>query len=139
MNIKIYGVNKQGHATMMIQKVSGGNMTHVKTVAFKVIKYLLDGIIDGEIEDQDIENMKCLDSSNKKDSPKCVLCKKTFKTERGSRIHSRKCTETFSSEDDLKLHMQTAHVSKPKNECPICGYRAKSYIDFNVRSFVFLQ
>ena len=131
VNIKIYGVNKQGHATMMIQKVSGGNMTHVKTVAFKVIKYLLDGIIDGEIEDQDIENMKCLDSSNKKDSPKCVLCKKTFKTERGSKIHSRKCTETFLSEDDLKLHMQTAHVSKPKNECPICGYRAKSYIDFN--------
>ena len=59
VNVRIYGVNKQGLSTMMVQKVSGGNITHLKAVAFGVIKYLLDGIIDGESDNDEIEAMKC--------------------------------------------------------------------------------
>ena len=33
-------------------------MVHVKVLAFKVIKYLIDGMLDGEISDNDIEKMK---------------------------------------------------------------------------------
>ena len=58
VNLKMYNVNGNGIATMMIQKVSNSEMVHVKVVAFKIIKYLLDGMIDGEISDDDIANMK---------------------------------------------------------------------------------
>ena len=73
VNVRIYGVNKQGHATMMIQKVSGGNMNHVKAVAFGVMKYLLDGIIDGEIDNDEIENMKS-QVNCEKDQTRSLVC-----------------------------------------------------------------
>ena len=46
INIKIYPANKSGIATMMITKTKDSELVHVKTLAFKVIKYLIDGIID---------------------------------------------------------------------------------------------
>ena len=36
-SLKIYGRNKGGIVTMMVQKVSGGQMLHVKVLAFGVI------------------------------------------------------------------------------------------------------
>ena len=41
VNIKLYKVNNQGGATIMISKPTGGSLLHVKTLAFKVVKYLL--------------------------------------------------------------------------------------------------
>ena len=58
VNLKIYIVNGNGIATMMIQKTSNSEMVHVKVLSFKIVKYLLDGIIDGEISDDEIKNMK---------------------------------------------------------------------------------
>ena len=43
-NIKLYDVNNRGGATMMITKVTDGNFSHVKVLAFKIIEYLLDDI-----------------------------------------------------------------------------------------------
>ena len=81
-NIKMYDVNKNGTATMMISKVSGGELVHVKTLAFKVIKYLLDGIIDGVLNNRDLEMMK-EDSCDKQQPLNCDVCYKSFKTRNG--------------------------------------------------------
>ena len=45
-NLKIYEVNMRGSATIMVTKISGGEMSHVKVLAFSVIKFLLNKIID---------------------------------------------------------------------------------------------
>ena len=36
-NVKIYDVNRKGVATIMVQKVSGGELVHMRTIAFKVL------------------------------------------------------------------------------------------------------
>ena len=51
-------MNAKGSATIMVSKVSEGDLEHVKVLAFEVVKYLLDGIIDGEITDEDFDNFK---------------------------------------------------------------------------------
>ena len=45
VNVKIYGRNNNGSATMMVQKTNDSELLHVKTLAFRVIKYMLDGIM----------------------------------------------------------------------------------------------
>ena len=57
-NLKMYDVNNRGGATIMVTRIRNGNMIHVKTLAFKVIKYLLDGIISGSISEDNISNFK---------------------------------------------------------------------------------
>ena len=89
-NIKIYKVNKNGSATMMIQKPSGCELLHVKTLAFKVVKYLLDGIIDGVLSDSDLEMMKIVPKSGNEggcENLTCDICDKSFKTKNGLNIH----------------------------------------------------
>ena len=54
-NLKVFAKNGRGSATIMITKVRGGDLMHVKHLAFKVIKYLLDKVISGEISMEDIE------------------------------------------------------------------------------------
>ena len=139
VNVKIYGVNKLGHATMMITKVSGGTLTHVKTVAFKIIKYLLDGLIDGEIDDNDIENMRISNKFDKKGKDlQCELCDKTLKTIQGMKIHNSKkhaekekelseskcqlCNLTFGTESLL-----LKHVSQCKVKTILCEMCAQTF------------
>ena len=72
----------------MVQKVSDGNIDHVKALAFKVVKYLLDGFIDGEIKNVDIEGFRrdtCENEST--EILKCKVCDKRFKTKHGMNIH----------------------------------------------------
>ena len=58
VNLNIYEVNNRGGATMMIQKVSGGTFDHVKIFGVKVMKFLIDGIIKGIIEEDSMEKFK---------------------------------------------------------------------------------
>ena len=51
-------MNNRGGATMMITQRSGSDVVHAKTLAFRVIKYLLDGLISGDIKENDIEKFK---------------------------------------------------------------------------------
>ena len=97
VNIKIYNVNTKGGATMMISKVSDGKLFHVKALAFKVIKYLMDGMIDGEIKEEDIPNFKQNPEGTETDKPeiglesiKCFICERVFKTRHGLNIHNSK-------------------------------------------------
>ena len=146
VNLKIFGVNKQGIATMMIQKMSGGNMMHVKAFAFKVIKYLIDGIIDGEIGDGDIENMECSEKLNKKDNLQCVLCKKILKSKQGLKIHTTKqhkdktsivclhCNSSFNNQELLDMHIGKCNGAK--ESCEICtqAFEDKSHLQIHMKT-----
>ena len=48
-NLKIYEVNKSGGATIMVTKPSKGEFMYTKVLGLKVIKYLFDGMISGNI------------------------------------------------------------------------------------------
>ena len=76
-NLKVYAKNNRGSATIMFTRPRGVDLVHVKTLAFKVIKYLLDNAISGEIKKEDIDSMR-RKSSNKTDKKKCDFCKKNL-------------------------------------------------------------
>ena len=57
-NLKIYPINGRGGATIHITKISRGDFEHVKLLAFKVVKFLLDSIISGRLESEDIDKMR---------------------------------------------------------------------------------
>ena len=125
-NLKMYDVNNHGGATIMITRVSGGDMLHVKTLAFKVIKYLLDGIISGNIEDNDIGNYKT--SGIRKPLVNadycCEECEKSFPTEQGLKLHKTRihvinmkfkcsnCKESLKTQSDLEKHIKSEHASE---------------------------
>jgi hypothetical protein len=96
VNIKLYNVKAKGGATIVISKVSDGNLLHVKSLAFKVIQYLIDGIIDGEIADKDFESFKHETEVTKNkdelsyEKLRCSICDRVFKTKHGLNIHRSK-------------------------------------------------
>ena len=57
-NLKIYPINGRGGATIHITKISRGYFEHVKILAFKVVKFLLDNIISGRLERDGLEKMR---------------------------------------------------------------------------------
>ena len=130
-SLKIYGRNKGGIATMMVQKVSGGQMLHVKVLAFGVIKYLVDGMIDGEIDIGDIEKMKIKSNESDmslKSKHKCKTCGKVLKTLHGLNIHIGKshgedenkckiCKFYFKNKEDLKTHNCVSSIGIKCNFC----------------------
>ena len=46
-------------------------MLHVKSLAFRIVKYLLDGMIDGVIKEKDLNNFK--DSKNKHEDDEAIV------------------------------------------------------------------
>ena len=119
VNLKIYDVNNRGGATMLITKPSGGEMAHVKLLAFDVIKFLLDNIISGNITDEHMAGykVKVVEAEIKN---KCVVCEKVFTTENRLQLHLSKfhasngnkcddCEEEFYSLDDLEKHRIRKH------------------------------
>ena len=112
----------------MLQKTSNSEMVHVKVLAFKIVKYLLDGMIDGEISDDEIENMK-QESNGKLEADidlVCKTCGKKMKTVQGLNIHKakmhkdildenitkrdhidcicKKCNFSFANHEELEIH-----------------------------------
>ena len=89
-NLKVFPKNGRGSATIMVTKVRGGDMVHVKTLAFKVIKYPLDNVISGDIKIEDIDSMrkKSVSKANgKKCENRCSICKKEFVNNQGMKLH----------------------------------------------------
>ena len=122
VNNKMYKVNKLGFATMMISKTSDSKMDHVNILSFKVCRYLLDGIIDGEINRKDIENMKIELKSNKRhlNSLTCDFCAKEFRTENGLSIHNSKKHKTIEQKSQLDMP-EPMDVEIPSTKCTVCG------------------
>ena len=127
VNMKMYNVSKFGYLTMIISKTSDSNMVHVKTLSFKVCRYLLGGIIDEEIADKDIENMKLELKGGKVqfDNLFCSVCAKKFKTENGLNIHIARKHEESMSEDTINMSTQLDKLEPMEVEikeikCTVC-------------------
>ena len=92
-NLKMYGKNVRGSATIMVTKISGGEVIHVRQLAFNVVKYLLDNIISGDINAEDIQRMKkktCNIEEKKKNEFKCETCQNNFASKQGLKSHVTK-------------------------------------------------
>jgi hypothetical protein len=97
-NIKIFELNSRGGATIFISKVSGGDFVHVKTLGLRVIKYLIDGIMNGSINEEDLEKYK---KKNVKVAEE--------KTSNGVVNTCQLCDKVFQRAQGLKLHMTRMH------------------------------
>ena len=128
-NIKIYNINNKGYATIVISKVSDGTLQDVKTLSFKIVKYMIDGMIDNEISNTDLENYKMHTNGDHEldEVPECKKCGKTFKTKSGLAIHipkhvkesefkCSKCDYETISDIDLRNHFQSSHEPNRKNK-----------------------
>ena len=140
VNLKIYGANKAGIATFMITKTKDAKLVHVKTLAFRVIKYLIDGIIDGVIKEDDLESFKDKNSKNDEEGLdiekklKCESCRKIYKTKNGLSIHMDKvhgvqeqnicdfCEQIFDTGRDLEIHNKKEHEPKGILKCEKCNF-----------------
>ena len=123
VNLTIFEVNNRGGATIMVSKIRGGDPQHARILGLEVIKYFLDGIIEGWLKEEEILKFKLKTPRiERKKTNKCEKCEKTFPTEQGLKIHVRKThTETevkycdtcrihLKSEGDFKAHMELEHA-----------------------------
>ena len=118
VNLKVYAKNNRGSATIMITKPRGGDVVHVKNLAFNVIKYILDKVISGEIKKEDIDLMR-KKSSNKTVKNKCEFCKKEFVTYQELKLHITSnhknmvvcilCESKFLDDEEFVKHNQKVH------------------------------
>ena len=133
VNLKIYNVNANRHATLMIQKMRNSELLHVKVFAFKVIKYLLD---------DDIGKMKQESNGISDDLEReCKICGKQFKTVQGLNIHRTKlhkdflefkdkekaegncdkCKFVFANQKELKKHATNCGKDRMNFGCNVYG------------------
>ena len=135
INLNIYDVNNRGGATMMIQKVSGEKFVHVKVFGIKVIKFLIDGIIKGNINEESMEKYKVKtvkidDKIGDKSIVNCDSCGESFKTAQRLKMHIKKihadvqkincesCENSFGSIDELNHHVVKVHeiIGSPESK-----------------------
>ena len=120
VNLKIYDMNGKGGATMMVQKVSGQDFAHVKTLGLDILKHLIDGVIEGKIEEQDIENLK------RKRSQKIPKVLSVNKSTEGKKYTCEFCEKVFSTLQGLNLHIGHIHKTEMKYNCNICKQKFKN-------------
>ena len=126
VNLKIYGLNNRGSATMIVSKTKESELLHVKTLAFKIIKYLLDGIIDGEIKASDLESFKVEENGiHKEESLTCNICEKTFKTKNGMSIHRARMHKESKQKNCVEVDNESLvhdHGLEWKVKCDLCSF-----------------
>ena len=110
-NLKIYDKNAKGVGTIMITKPSGSELIHAKNLAFKVIKFLLDGLISNDISQEYIDQMK----------------RKPLKDKH--RIKCDCCGDLFENRNLLDDHMNKTHNLESDVVCDICDTKFKSNTD----------
>ena len=115
VNLTIFDINNRGGATIMITKVKGGDTSHVRILGIEVIKYFLDGVIEGIITDSDLgkyklKNQKIMERNKK---IKCQFCEQMFQTDQG-----------------LKIHTSKIHTEKGENYCGFCRIKSKNDTEF---------
>ena len=113
-NIKIYDMNKNGGATMYINQRSGSDIVHVKTLAFKVVKFLLEKMISGDIEEKDLEKFR-----------------------KPSGIKNKNCTKSEKESDNQNKsqnHLDKKHSGDETYNCDFCDYICKSGSDMKIHT-----
>ena len=133
-NVKIYPMNNRGSGTIHITKISKGEFAHVKIVAFKVVKFLLDNIISGKMISKDIEAMKrksAVKIDTKKAGSNCEKCESRFDSDQDLEEHNRDNHEAtkvacmlsgndYDGKGNLKHHTESVHGTKQYNKCEFC-------------------
>ena len=107
-NLKIYSKNRRGSATIMVTKVKGGNTEDVKNLAFRIVKYILDNVISGQITIMNMEKMRVKKS---KSIEKCRMGGKDFVEQGELRGHMNKkmcknCGNIEMEKENLNEHIQ---------------------------------
>ena len=129
-NLKFFDKNNRGGATIMIQKAKGGDGDLVKILGIKVIKYLLDGLMAGDIKEADLQTFK-IKTKTVTGNKNCHICGREFRTEQGIKTHIKrmhvdvgsiectKCEKTVQTQEEIDLHMKRVHTGGA--ECKTCG------------------
>ena len=128
VNLRYFDINNRGGATIMVQKAKGGDTALVKILSIKVVKYLLDRLIEGSLKETEIEKfqLKTQVAVDIKTSSvgehKCPMCKKSFRTEQGIKLHMtrmhegnincRECKKTFQTEQEIMTHLKREHTGE---------------------------
>ena len=150
VHLKIYDINGTDGTTIMITKVSGGDLIHVKTPAFKVITFLLDGIITGDITDKNVEcfKKKTVAKNQKPNEFACDFVETVFPSKKGLMEHKKKvhvtsmrydccsCEEKFQDRKDMVEHQQFPHdniKSPEQKKVKIVKKELKSYREIDAQ------
>ena len=115
-NLKIYGVNKGGFATIMITKPKGIDYEYSKILAFRVFKFLLDGLMEETISVKDIQEMKRKKKDDKRKIVKlnCEVCEKKFLNMQGLKIHKTKFHGSKQNEEQ-KMEVEESMSNEEKH------------------------
>ena len=120
-------------------------------LAFKIIKYLLDGMIDGVITVDDIEKMR-INGLEQRKTESDLECKRVFKTKHGLNIHvaklhgkeekkikkddvlaCKKCKLNFADAGELTKHTAQCGSIINLHRCEFCGMKRNlKYIERRV-------
>ena len=115
VNLTIFEVNKNGGATIMVSKIKGGDPKHVRILGIEVIKYFLDGFIEGTISGEDLSKYKI---------------KNQRIVEKNKKINCQECEQSFQSDHGLKIHLGKVHISKGEKYCDVCRITVKTETEF---------
>ena len=106
----------------MVTKVRGGTINDVSNLAFKVVKPLLDDIISGETEWEDINKMR---KSKIESVKKCDQCKESFQSQDKLDVHIKchrgknkvgdLCGDALEQEKEVRKHEQVALILNEEN------------------------
>ena len=81
----------------------------------EVLKYFLDGVIEGKLTEEDIFKLKVK-------NPKI--------SEKGKINKCEKCEKLFPTDQRLKIHASRTHTESKENHCDICRIILKRAEDF---------
>ena len=117
VNLTIFDVNNRGGATIMVSKIRGGDPRHARILGIEVVKYFLDGVIEGTIKENDVAKYKMK-------NPKVL--------ERQTKIVCEQCEKGFVTEQGLKTHIRRVHTNREERYCELCRITFKNEKDFKV-------
>ena len=99
----------------MVSKIKGGDPQNARIFGLEVLKYFLDGVIEGKLTEEDIFKLKVK-------TPKI--------SEKGKINKCEKCEKLFPTDQGLKIHASRTHTERKENHCDICRITLKSAEDF---------
>ena len=112
--LKIYGpkADIKKDNTVTITKSKNSDSKYVVLLAEKIVKPLMNGFLDGDLEIQDSGSPEREDSSNKK--YKCNFCEKVCKTTRGLKGHITRMH--FEDENNMNAKKPVANKRKSRDD-----------------------